>query len=87
MAETDDYLRALLEQFAAEEEFLDSFGQAKDVKLSGAATQPGSSPVVSLMITNQQRAQLRELGFSEETTRLMTPAEAHAQLGLAKPSF
>ena len=36
---------------------------------------------------NQQRAELRELGFSDDTVRLMTPAEAHEHLGLSKPSL
>jgi hypothetical protein len=78
MAATDAYLRALLDQAAAEDAFLDRLRPATDVQPSAGT----SAPVVSLMITNQQRAELRALGFSEEAIRSMTPAEAHAQLGL-----
>lgn len=77
MAGTDDYLRALLGQAAAEEAFLDG--------LRRPANDPPPSPAVSLMITNRQRAELRALGFSDEAIRRMTPAEAHGQLGLTKP--
>jgi hypothetical protein len=87
MAGTDDYLRTLFGQAAAEEAFLDSLRQARDVQPPGAAIAPAPSPAVSLMITNQQRAELRELGFSEEAIRLMMPTEAHAQLGLTKPNL
>ena len=47
---------------------------------SGAA--PGDAVGVSLMITRRQRAQLRDLGFSDETIGAMTPLEAHRHLGL-----
>lgn len=83
MAGTDDYLRLLLNQAAAEEAFLDRVGHAEDAALNATGTAPATSPVVSLMITNRQRAALRELGFSEEAIRQMTPAEAHGKLGLA----
>ncbi|WP_456685614.1 hypothetical protein [Bradyrhizobium sp. P5_C11_2] len=85
MGGTDDYLRLLRSQAAAEEAFLDRVGHAEDTELTGRGTAPATSPAVSLMITNRQRAALRELGFSEEAIRQMTPAEAHEKLGLAKP--
>ncbi|GJE12227.1 hypothetical protein [Methylobacterium longum] len=85
MAGTDDYLRLLLSRVAAEEAFLDRVGRAEDAELNAADAAPARSPAVSLMITNRQRAALRELGFSEESIRQMTPVEAHEKLGLAKP--
>lgn len=81
MAETDEYLRMLLNQAAAEEAFLDRVSRTMDTEPNGTAT----GPAVSLMITSRQRAELRELGFSDEAIREMTPAEAHEKLGLAKP--
>jgi hypothetical protein len=83
MARTDDSLRPLLNQAAAEEAFLDRVGLTEDAELNATGTAPATSPAVSLMITNRQRAALRELGFSEEAIRQMTPAEAHGKLGLA----
>jgi len=83
MAGNDDYLRLLLSQAAAEEAFLDHVGHAEDAELNTTNSAPAASPAVSLMITNRQRAALRELGFSEEAIRQMTPAEAHGELGLA----
>ncbi|KAA0107821.1 hypothetical protein CIW48_32475 [Methylobacterium sp. P1-11] len=83
MAGTDDNLRLLLNQAAGEEAFLNRVGLADDGELHATGTAPATSPVVSLMITNRQRAALRELGFSEESIRQMTPAEAHGKLGLA----
>jgi len=84
MTGTDNYLEALFDQVAAEQAYLDRLGGANDAQPGGTETQPTSVPAVSLMITNQQRAALRELGYSDEVVRLMTPAEAHAQLGLSK---
>jgi hypothetical protein len=86
MARTDDYLRALLDQAAAEEAFFGNLGQANDAQSSASATAPAPAPVVSLMITNQQRAELRERGFAEEAIRQMTPTEAHEHLGLTTPN-
>ena len=83
MARTDDSLRPLLNQAAAEEAFLDRVGLPEDAELNATGSAPATSPAVSLMITNRQRAALRELGFSEEAIRQMTPAEAHGKLGLA----
>ncbi len=40
------------------------------------------SSSVSLMITRRQKQDLRDLGFTEGEIREMTPAEAHAHLGL-----
>lgn len=85
MTETDDYLRMLLDQAAAEEAFLVRVGNAEDTKPNETATMPAPSPSMSLMITSRQRAALRELGFTDEAIRHMTPAEAHEKLGLAKP--
>ncbi len=82
MAGTDDSLRPLLNQAAAVEAFLDRVGLTEDAELNATGTAPATSPAVSLMITNRQRAALRELGFSEEAIRQMTPAEAHGKLGL-----
>lgn len=45
-----------------------------------AGVSPG--PAVSLMITRGQKERLRALGFSDEAIREMTPAVAHAHLGL-----
>ncbi|WP_375454387.1 hypothetical protein [uncultured Methylobacterium sp.] len=87
MAENDDYLRALLDQAAAEDAFIARLRQAGEVQPSDAAAPASSAPAVSLMITNQQRVGLRERGFTDEAVRLMTPAEAHARLGLGKPSL
>lgn len=83
MAGTDDYLRLVLNLAAEEEAFLDPVGRAEDAELNAMGTASVTSPAVSLMITNRQRAALRELGFSEESIRQMTPAEAHGKLGLA----
>lgn len=85
MAGNDDYLRALFHQAAEEEAFLDGLRQANDARPSGTDTDSAPAPAVSLMITNQQRAELRERGFSDESIRTMTPAEAHTHLGLSKP--
>lgn len=87
MSGTNDYLRALLDQAAAEEAFLHRLRRAEVFAPSDVAAPAASSPAVSLMITNKQRADLHELGFSDEAVRQMTPAEAHAQLGLRKPSL
>lgn len=86
MSGTDNYLRALFDQLAAEEAYLDRLRGANDASPDGTETEPASVPTVSLMITNQQRAALRELGYSDEAVRLMTPAKAHAQLGLGNLS-
>ena len=83
MSGTDDHHRALLHQAAEEEAFLRRLHQANDAGPRGTKIQSAPVPAVSLMITNQQRAELRKRGFSGESIRLMTPAEAHAQLGLS----
>ncbi|CAM2885636.1 hypothetical protein JHFBIEKO_2537 [Methylobacterium mesophilicum] len=83
MAGTDGYLRLVLNLAAEEDAFLDPVGRAEDAELNAMGTASVTSPAVSLMITNRQRAALRELGFSEESIRQMTPAEAHGKLGLA----
>ncbi|MCJ2086216.1 hypothetical protein MKK88_09440 [Methylobacterium sp. E-005] len=83
MAGTDDDLRLLLNQARTEDAFFDRVGHAEDAALNVMGTTPATSPAVSLMITNRQRAALRELGYSEEVIRQMTPAEAHGKLDLA----
>jgi hypothetical protein len=83
MAGTDDDPRLLLDQAEAKEAFLDRVAHAEDADLIARGTAPATSPAVSLMITNRQRAALRELGISEEAIRQMTPSEAHEKLGLA----
>ena len=82
MSGGDTYLRLLLDQAAAEAAFLDRLGSAANDRPGGSVP---PTAAVSLMITNQQRARLRELGFSEDAIRQMTPAEAHQQLALTKP--
>jgi hypothetical protein len=86
MAGTDDYLWALFELASAEEAFLNRLRHTEHVQPKSPQTHLDPAPSVSLMITNRQRAELREHGFSEESIRTMTPAEAHAQLGLNTPS-
>jgi len=49
-------------------------------ELNAQTTAP---PGVSLLITQAQRSQLRELGFADDRIRGMTPAEAHQILGIA----
>ncbi|TXN73716.1 hypothetical protein [Methylobacterium sp. WL6] len=87
MSGADDYLRALFDHAAEEESYLNRLRGANNAHSGGTETPPASVPAVSLMITNQQRAGLRALGFSDKAVRLMTPAEAHAQLGLTKLDF
>ncbi|GJD96054.1 hypothetical protein [Methylobacterium iners] len=83
----DGYLRALFEQGAEEGAVLDRSRQAQGLASDGVAQAQSSSPGVSMMITNRQRAELRERGLSDEAIRLMTPAEAHAQLDIPKSNF
>lgn len=80
----DDYVRALFDQAAAEEAFLDGLRQARNARPIGVATPLTSAPAVSLMITNRQRAELCDFGFSDEAIRSMTPTKAHAHIGLTK---
>ena len=47
-----------------------------------AAPDDAAASGVSLMITRRQKAALRDLGVSEDEIRHMTPAQAHARLGL-----
>lgn len=57
---------------------------------AAASVRPGEVPssespsaaALSLMITRRQKEQLRAGGFSEAEIREMTPAEAHAHLGV-----
>lgn len=84
MSSGDAYLRLLLDQAAAEAAFLDRLGGANDDQTGDAAAPVAAAPAVSLMITNHQRTRLRQLGFSDEAVRLMTPAEAHERLELIK---
>jgi hypothetical protein len=43
---------------------------------------PAASGGISLIITQEQREKLRENGFTGEEIRTMTPAQAHARLGV-----
>ena len=85
MAGTDDELPQFLEQIAGEEAFFAGETQADDNETRARMEPPAEPPLVSLMITNRQRAQLRALGVSDEAIRSMTPTEAHERLGLTKP--
>ena len=49
---------------------------------SGQPTSKTSQAWVSLMITRQQKADLRDRGYSDEQIRDMKPEEAHKVLGL-----
>jgi hypothetical protein len=51
-----------------------------DQRSSAPATETVAA--TSLMITRQQRALLRERGWSDEQIRDMTPADAHRHLGM-----
>ena len=56
-----------------------------DLPASGscvAEVAPTAHQPVSLIITQAQRALLRERGYSDEAIRTMTPAEAHGHLGM-----
>ena len=56
-----------------------------DIPASGscvAEVAPTAHQPVSLIITQAQRALLRERGYSDEAIRTMTPAEAHGHLGM-----
>jgi hypothetical protein len=66
MSGTNDNLRVLLDQAAAEEDFLHRLRRAEVFLPSDVAAPAASFPAMSLMITKQQRAELRELGFSDE---------------------
>jgi len=82
LTETDDDLRRRLDQASPGESLL-RVRRTEDAELKAKGIAPTISPGVSLMITNRQRAALRELGFSDESIRQMTPSEAHEKLGLA----
>ena len=58
--------------------------EAGEIEAPEVETVPdaAAAPGVSLMITRRQKAALRDLGASEDEIRHMTPAEAHARLGL-----
>jgi hypothetical protein len=59
------------------------FAPAASGKNELNAQTTGKPPGVSLLITQAQRSQLRELGFADDRIRGMTPAEAHQILGIA----
>jgi hypothetical protein len=46
---------------------------------NGSAREPAR---VSLMITQEQKQRLREMGYAEEAIKVMTPEEAHKTLGV-----
>ena len=85
MSEADDYLRALLRQAAEEEAFLGGLRRGAAAHPKPAPAAPVPPPAVSLMITNRQRAELRARGVSDDAVRQMSPAQAHALLGLSEP--
>jgi hypothetical protein len=80
----DDLLR-FLDRDAADAVFREHVARVTEAALLADDKVSTASPAVSLMITNRQRADLRALGFSKDTIRCMTPAEAHEHLGLDKP--
>ena len=41
---------------------------------------PDAPPGVPLLITRRQRAELRDLGFTDDDIHVMTPDEAHRRL-------
>ena len=49
---------------------------------SGSADAPSPEARVSFFITQAQKAQLREKGYSDDEIAQMKPAEAHRILGL-----
>lgn len=78
---TADLVRGTIAQTAGEESTI--FG---DLTTSGeplTASAPWAAKTgVSLMITRQQKADLRERGYTDEQIRDMKPEEAHKVLGL-----
>jgi hypothetical protein len=74
----DAYLRKLFGM----DEILGYETPSGEVTSSPTDDAPKPAAPVSLMITNRQRALLRDIGFSEDDIYAMTPAEAHAHLGL-----
>jgi hypothetical protein len=63
--------------------FSNKFNSAAPEEKEETAKAIGQSVGVSLLITQAQRSQLRELGFHEEQIRSMKPIEAHQILGIA----
>ena len=63
--------------------FSNKFNSAAPEEKEETAKAIGQSVGVSLLITQAQRSQLRELGFHEEQIRSMKPTEAHQILGIA----
>ena len=51
---------------------------------NGSKSSKAGDPPVSLVITQAQRAVLRERGYSSEAIHAMTPAQAHRHLGVAQ---
>jgi hypothetical protein len=79
-----------VERNQVEIEKLDQLISAFSKKFAPAASgknelnaQTTAPPGVSLLITQAQRSQLRELGFADDRIRSMTPTEAHQILGIA----
>jgi hypothetical protein len=63
--------------------FFNKFNSAVPEEKEESAKAISKSVGVSLLITQAQRSQLRELGFPEEQIRSMKPIEAHQILGIA----
>ena len=63
--------------------FFKKFNHAapEETEVNGEAT--GNAAGISLLITQAQRFQLRELGFADDQIRGMKPNEAHQILGIA----
>ncbi|GJD76000.1 hypothetical protein CFIICLFH_4247 [Methylobacterium goesingense] len=77
--ESDDDLLRFLDRDEAEAVFRERRARADDDR---PETRAARSPAISLMITQRQRGRLRDLGFTEDAIRSMTPAEAHERLRL-----
>lgn len=78
--EPDDDLLRFLDRDEAEAVFRERRAGANDERPATRDASSAQSPAISLMITQRQRVRLRDLGFSENAIRSMTPAEAHERL-------
>jgi hypothetical protein len=81
MHEPDDFLRRLFAIADMRGRDEPPLVDEPEQQTSAPAPEPVTAPV-SLMITRRQRAQLKDLGFSDEAVSEMTPSEAHRHLGL-----
>ncbi|WP_131114362.1 hypothetical protein [Lichenihabitans psoromatis] len=75
MTDPNEWLKRLItDALARTPEPANDTGEPEDPAIEPAA--------VSLMITRQQRARLRELGWTDDQIREMTPDEAHRHLAV-----